>query len=163
MTNLTDPEASDRTFVPLFVRRVSVLVAVFLIVFMVVLAAVAAAAWLLELTGLELSTDARFLMATMMVSSIFVVGSIILHAVFTTGYTESSMDDEADWESSDADEDEEDDARWAWLKAELSNPRRQQALGVSIVEYDRSSHSSHASRSRTNSRNPKKQRDKLRK
>ena len=130
---------------------------------MVFLAAVAAAAWLLKLTGLELSTDARFLMATMMVSSIFVVGSIILHAVFITGCSESSIDDEADWEDSDADEDEEDDARWAWLKAELSHARRQRDLGFSIVEYDKASPSSRASRSKTNSRNPKKQRDKLRK
>lgn len=97
---------------------------------MVVLALVAAAAWLLQLIGLELSTDARFLMATMMVSNIFVVGSIILNAVFITSHAESSTDDEADWESSDADEDEEDDARWAWLKAELSHARRVAATNM---------------------------------
>jgi hypothetical protein len=163
MTTVTDPTDSDGGVFPLIAKRLALLAVVFLIVFMVVLALVAAAAWLLQLIGLELSTDARFLMATMMVSSIFVVGSIILNAVFITSYAESSMDDEADWESSDADEDEEDDARWAWLKAELSNARRQHDLGVSIVEYDRSSPSSRASRSKTNSRNPKKQRDKLRK
>lgn len=162
MTTVTDPAASDGAILPRVAKRLCLLATGLLIVFFVLFAAVAAAAWLLSLTGLALSADARFLMATMMVSSIFVVGAIAVHGIFTTGLPDLGGDDEADEEFFETDGDDEEAARKAWLLAELANPRRRQDRGFALTEYDEVGGSSRASRSKANSSN-RKQRDKLRK
>lgn len=155
MTTVTDPAASDGAVFPRVAKRLCLLATGLLIVFFVLFAVIAAAAWLLSLTGLDLSADARFLMATMMVSSVSMVVAIALHGIFTSGWPELGEDDEADDEFFETDEDDEDAARNAWLLAELANPRRGRDRGFALFEYDEVGGSSRASRPKTNSRNRK--------
>ncbi len=132
----------------------------------VFLTLIAATAWALGLIFSELSVDTRFLMATMVYSTMLVMLSMLLHAFAVAemprAIAREASNDASDYEDDDDDDDDDDDQfeldRPAWIAIEhLGFVSRRDYEAAAILDGE-VTHSSDRNRPRKVNRNRRQRR-----